>query len=81
PPSRSLAADLGIARNSIADVYGRLVAEGWLEARVGSGTWVSDRPVVAPERSSVRPPTGLSLDLRGGLPDATGFPRSAWAAA
>ena len=46
PSSRSLAADLGIARNTVADAYGQLVAEGWLVARRGSGTRVSDR---APE--------------------------------
>ncbi|WP_237509213.1 GntR family transcriptional regulator, partial [Streptomyces malaysiensis] len=33
PSSRSLAADLGIARNTVADAYGELVAEGWLTAR------------------------------------------------
>ncbi|TFV95290.1 PLP-dependent aminotransferase family protein [Orlajensenia leifsoniae] len=81
PPSRSLAADLGIARNSIADVYGRLVAEGWLESRVGSGTWVSDRRVIAPERSRVGTDSAFALDLRGGLSDASGFPRSEWSAA
>jgi GntR family transcriptional regulator/MocR family aminotransferase len=43
PPSRSLAADLGIARNSVAEVYARLIGEGRLEARVGSGTWVRAR--------------------------------------
>ena len=41
PPSRALAADLGIARNSVAEAYGQLVAEGWLTARTGSGTWVT----------------------------------------
>lgn len=46
PSSRSLAADLGIARNSVADVYGQLVAEGWLTARQGSGTRVADRTVI-----------------------------------
>src|SRR5215831_13800220 len=40
PSSRALAADLGIARNTVADSYGQLIAEGWLEARHGSGTWV-----------------------------------------
>src|SRR6478609_3857145 len=41
PSSRALAADLGIARNTVAEAYGQLVAEGWLTARTGSGTWVA----------------------------------------
>src|SRR5215467_12537631 len=48
PSSRTLAADLGIARNTVADAYGRLIAEGWLEARHGSGTWVAERTAPAP---------------------------------
>jgi GntR family transcriptional regulator / MocR family aminotransferase len=47
PPSRGLAADLGIARNTVAEAYAQLIAEGWLTARTGSGTWVADRPAVA----------------------------------
>src|SRR5579862_5876519 len=41
PSSRSLAADLGVARNTVAEVYAQLRAEGWLEARQGSGTTVA----------------------------------------
>ncbi|MFP8962074.1 GntR family transcriptional regulator, partial [Streptomyces nanhaiensis] len=41
PSSRSLAADLGVARNTVADAYAELVAEGWLTARQGSGTRVA----------------------------------------
>ncbi|MFD0782712.1 GntR family transcriptional regulator, partial [Micromonospora azadirachtae] len=37
PSSRSLAADLGVARKTVADTYAELVAEGWLTARQGSG--------------------------------------------
>lgn len=48
PPSRGLATDLGIARNTVAEAYAQLVAEGWLTARTGSATWVADRPAVAP---------------------------------
>ncbi len=44
PSSRALALDLGIARNTVADAYGQLVAEGWLAARQGSGTSVADTP-------------------------------------
>src|SRR3982074_618651 len=39
PPSRSLAADLGLARNTVAEAYAELVAEGWLASRQGGGTW------------------------------------------
>ena len=84
PASRTLAVDLDIARNVVADVYGGLVAEGWLEARVGAGTWVAERVGVGAAASSTEspaplPPTGL--DLRGGIPDASSFPRREWAAA
>jgi GntR family transcriptional regulator / MocR family aminotransferase len=43
PSSRALALDLGVARNTVAEAYGQLVAEGWLAARHGSGTWVAER--------------------------------------
>ncbi|RST14561.1 PLP-dependent aminotransferase family protein [Streptomyces sp. WAC05374] len=48
PSSRSLAADLGIARNTVADAYAELVAEGWLTARQGSGTRVAPRATPRP---------------------------------
>jgi GntR family transcriptional regulator / MocR family aminotransferase len=48
PASRALAADLGIARNTVADAFGQLVAEGWLSARTGAGTWVTESPRAAP---------------------------------
>ncbi|MBO7938916.1 winged helix-turn-helix transcriptional regulator, partial [Streptomyces sp. S9] len=41
PSSRSLAADLALARNTVAAAYSDLVAEGWLTARQGSGTRVA----------------------------------------
>ena len=43
PSSRALATDLGLARNTVAEAYAQLVAEGWLTARRGSGTAVADR--------------------------------------
>src|SRR5579864_330799 len=48
PSSRALAADLGLARNTVAEVYGQLVAEGWLTARTGSGTSVAERRTAEP---------------------------------
>ena len=55
PSSRSLAADLGIARNTVADAYAELVAEGWLTARQGSGTRVAPS-AAAPAHGRARAP-------------------------
>lgn len=41
PATRLLARELGLARNTVALAYERLVAEGFLEARQGAGTFVS----------------------------------------
>lgn len=53
-PSRVLADRLGVARNTITFALDQLVAEGYLEARVGAGTFVSDT-VVRPVRRSPSP--------------------------
>ena len=77
PSSRALAADLGIARNTVAEAYAQLVAEGWLTARQGSGTRVADRRARGgrghrrrrprrPRPPALRPAPGLARPL--GLP-------------
>ncbi|WP_326792687.1 PLP-dependent aminotransferase family protein [Streptomyces sp. NBC_00841] len=82
PSSRTLAADLGIARNTVADAYAELVAEGWLTARQGSGTRVAQRaeprPVAttAPRSRPVRRRPAYSL--MPGSPDLSTFPRADW---
>ncbi|TJZ53033.1 PLP-dependent aminotransferase family protein [Streptomyces piniterrae] len=84
PPYRSLAADLGIARNTVADAYAELVAEGWLSARQGSGTRVAHRAEpLAPARAPARraPASRPTYNLLQGQPDAAAFPRTAWLAA
>ena len=42
PPSRKLAKEYGIARNVVIDVYEQLIAEGYLSAITGSGTYVAE---------------------------------------
>ena len=79
PSSRALAAELGIARNTVADAYGQLVAEGWLTARPGSGTRVGER--VTPPRplpKHVAVGRNPRFNLSPGEPDLAGFPRPAW---
>ena len=78
PPSRTLASDLGLARNTVADAYAELVAEGWLGSRQGAGTWVlnTTRPVarIRPRGARVAP----VHNLMPGSPDVSEFPRGHW---
>ena len=52
PPTRELACHLAVSRNTVALAYERLVAEGVLLSRVGSGTFVRTR--------AGRPPSGAA---------------------
>ncbi|MGV9450655.1 MocR-like pyridoxine biosynthesis transcription factor PdxR [Streptomyces sp. NPDC003635] len=80
PSSRSLAADLGIARNTVADAYADLVAEGWLTARQGSGTRVAEGRSTPPTTATParRTSPGPTHDLAAGRPDLSAFPRTEW---
>ncbi|MFF6993653.1 PLP-dependent aminotransferase family protein [Streptomyces sp. NPDC008313] len=81
PSSRTLSADLGIARNTVADAYADLVAEGWLTARQGSGTRVAERaaePAAEPRRRRPRERHRPAYDLIPGTPDLASFPRAEW---
>ncbi|GAB2843142.1 PLP-dependent aminotransferase family protein [Actinocorallia aurea] len=94
PATRVLAADLGIARGTVATAYERLAAEGFLRTRGGSGTFVADGfagRAPAPPAGALRPlpawdglraPAGLGdglrHDFRPGHPDAALFPWPAW---
>jgi GntR family transcriptional regulator/MocR family aminotransferase len=42
PSSRALAKELGVARNTIVEVYDQLLAEGYVESSAGSGTYIAD---------------------------------------
>ncbi|HNP72840.1 MAG TPA: winged helix-turn-helix domain-containing protein, partial [Kouleothrix sp.] len=68
PATRGLAARLAISRNTVLEAYAQLLAEGYVEGRVGSGTYVArvlpedllaaspaERPVTTPPRR----PAGL----------------------
>jgi len=41
PATRLLAQQLGVGRNTVIAAYDQLLAEGYIEARPGSGTWVA----------------------------------------
>src|SRR5690606_33476 len=70
-----LAAELGLARGTVTAAYDQLVAEGYLTARVGSGTSVTDRSsthLATPTRPAGT--AGPRYDLRPGHPDVPPFP-------
>jgi GntR family transcriptional regulator/MocR family aminotransferase len=54
PSSRALAADLGVSRAVAEQGYDQLLAEGWLETRQGSGTYVAASAHLAPVTGGTR---------------------------
>jgi GntR family transcriptional regulator/MocR family aminotransferase len=70
PSSRLLATELGIARNTVIEVYEQLAVEGCVRGNAGSGTFVADvsveRIVGAPRRAAaVASPGPARLSRRG----------------
>jgi len=83
PPSRALAETLGVSRWVVTEVYGQLVAEGFCEARVGSGTRIAAGAAAHatpkhPTSSTAAPAGRARLDLAPGVPDLRHVPRAAW---
>jgi GntR family transcriptional regulator/MocR family aminotransferase len=77
PPTRTLARELGIARSVVVEVYGQLVAEGFLEAFQGAGTRVR---ALAPPPKELRAetPPAPNTTFATGLPDPAFFPQREW---
>ncbi|WP_047296537.1 PLP-dependent aminotransferase family protein [Pseudomonas lundensis] len=73
PASRDLAAALGISRNSVVRAYDQLYAEGFIEGRIGDGTYVTQLPekTSPPKKLSTNLSTGFSTGLSTGLSTKT----------
>lgn len=93
PPSRELAAELGISRRLVTDAYEQLTGEGWFETRAGHGTYAAAVPARKPHATAPtqvaeprarqargqRPRRATpSYDFTPGIPDLSAFPRQAW---
>ena len=90
PSTRDLAATLGVSRTVVTTAYASLFAEGWLEGRHGSGTYVADvapappAPARAPADADgpgprePAPGAGSLIELRPGIPWAAGIDPAAW---
>ena len=83
PSSRSLASELNVSRIPVLTAYSQLIAEGYFDARSGSGTFVSSSlpdqwlsVQKEPKAAPARVPTGRRLSSRRStvLPEFTGRP-------
>lgn len=70
PSTRDLAEQHGISRTVVVGAYERLLAEGFVTARVGSGTWVSSG--ISPGRVGSRKSVMPRLSRFGRVAAATG---------
>ncbi len=74
PSTRTLAEELRVSRNTVVNAFGQLLAEGYLEGRVGNGTYVSHtlpddllRASVETVKASSNTPNGRHISRRGAL--------------
>ncbi len=83
PPSRALAETLGCSRWVVTEAYAQLAAEGYVDARVGSGTRVRTLGQAALGRPAPQAPPAVMppIDLAPGLPDLRAFPLGRWVSA
>ncbi len=87
PPTRSLAAELNIARNTVIEVYEQLLAEGYLLSKTGSGTYVAGLDALPAPRplppelgfSAGKKPQADMISFDPGNPDCSAFPQALWA--
>lgn len=79
PSTRVLAADLGLSRGLVVNVYEQLIAEGYLESRPGSATRVSSMASGPPRTPKSKKDLAAPSVLHNpGLPDMRLFPRTEW---
>lgn len=82
PASRELAETLGVSRNTVVRAYDQLYAEGYVEGRIGDGTYVAELgsgvPASTPPVLQARAPEWLQARLQAYGPGAppSGPPRA-----
>ncbi len=87
PSTRLMAEELGISRNVVLEAYDQLIAEGYIESRPGSGTFVAEGAIYKHKGKPVlesighvgfKPLNPKAIDFRSGLPDLRLFPINLW---
>jgi GntR family transcriptional regulator/MocR family aminotransferase len=72
PSTRALADDLGVSRNTVVAAFDQLVAEGYVESRVGRGTRVSRTLPEQLLRARTRPRVRVVTRAAANAPSARG---------
>jgi GntR family transcriptional regulator/MocR family aminotransferase len=79
PPTRTMAAGLGVSRGVVVEAYQQLSAEGYLASRPGGYTRVAAGTAVgAPRPAAPAAPPRPRIDFGYGRADVAHFPRAAW---
>ena len=82
PSTRDLARDLAVSRSVTQAAYDQLHAEGWIEGRIGAGTFVTDvvplQPAVRRHTPHPANPDAERLTLRPGIPYIAPAPDPGW---
>ena len=76
PPSRTLAADLGVSRGVVVEAYQQLAAEGYLASRAGGYTQVAAGPAAPTTEPRLSREPRPAIDLSYGRADVSSFPRA-----
>ena len=88
PSTRNLSEELSVSRNIIVGAYDQLIAEGYLESKEGSGTYVAENTYLSnykiPSEHNNKYTSDEKInrdiiDFNSGIPDLRKFPRSLWA--
>lgn len=85
--SRELANSIGVSRNIVLEAYERLIAEGYLEVKPKSGTFVASGTSLSFTENTRRKETPkksdankkMYIDFKAGNPAIDYFPRKKWA--
>ena len=78
PPTRRLAAELGVSRGVVIEAYQQLIAEGYLASRTGGYTRVAIGPEFLAAEAAAHPAPAPEIDFCPCRADGSMFPRAAW---
>jgi GntR family transcriptional regulator/MocR family aminotransferase len=78
PPTRTMAAQLGVSRGVVVEAYQQLVAEGYLTSRPGGYTRIAVGPESLRKRARPAAEQAPAIDFGYGRADVSSFPRAAW---